>query len=203
MSQVITLETDGRVVELNPHKKHVGFFSLFFTLLIFLSLLAGASFGVGFLIGRISINQSSGEINRVEPKITDQKNGFSLYSDSGSKFQVTFPTTWKAADIKTNAGGASFTLDQTSVQFWLVIDQPVTLSDEQKGGIDKTNQISLKINGQEAKATEYVYTNGTFLTSGSLDATDKTAKVSFLIKADNQQNYDAAKTLVQTFEFTD
>ncbi len=202
MGQVITLETEGKVLEIGTPQKKVGFVSLFLTLIIFLSIIAAISFGTGFVIGRVTLNQPAPATKRTDPTITDQKNGYSLFSDSFAKFQVTFPTSWKAQSLTTDAGGALFQSDQASVEFWLVVDQPVALSSEQQARIDKTNTIKLKMNNQLVGATEYVYKSGTFLTTGSLDATDKTPKVTFLIKTADQKNYDISKALLQTFSFT-
>ena len=201
MSDTTSISSSENVIEIGSPQKKVSFVALFLTLLISLLLIAAVAFGGGFVVGRIEINKVENSNQTKPATITDQKNGNSLFSDSVAKFQVTLPTTWKATSKTSGFKGAVFESAGVSVELWLVVDQPISLSDEQKAGLASTKQIQMTINKQGSLATEYAYTAGNFLTTAELDAKDSNPKVTFWIKAQDSATYEVAKTIVQSFTF--
>jgi hypothetical protein len=201
MSDLANISYSERVVEINSPQMKVGFLPLFLTLSISLSLLATIAFGGGFVVGRSQINNVANSNSTSATKIVDQKNGNSLFSDSAAKFEITFPTSWKAKSKTQGVKGAVFESDGSSVELWLEVDQPLTLSDEQKAALSSTKQIQMTINKQKADATEYAYTAGNYLTTVELAATGNNPKVTFYIKAQDSVTYEAAKKIVQSFSF--
>ncbi len=202
MDSKVTLETGENIVEIASPQKKFSTLSLVLTLFSLLFCLTVVSFLAGFIFGKIVSNQPESDSVRKPAVITPQKNGNSLLSDPNDNYQIVFPSTWKAASKTLGSGGLVLETEQGSVELWLVIDQPLALSSEQKKGLEKTNQIDLTINKQKVKATEYVYKSGGFLTTAVLSATDKNPKVSFLLKTFDKQTYEVEKTILQSFRFT-
>lgn len=202
MSDTSSLSYSDRVIEIGSPQQKIGFVSLFLTLLVFLVVVSLFSFGGGYLIGQIEINQPQIKKLTGSTKTIDQKDGNSLFSDSNAKFSVTFPSTWKVTSKKTGIKGATIENSEASVELWLLVDQPVALNDEQKAGVQTTKQIQLTVDQQTINATEYIYTAGNFLTTAQLPASKESSKVTFLIKARDKNSYDAAKQIAQSFKFT-
>ncbi len=202
MDNVINLDSTEKIVHIDSPQKRVGFLPLFFTLLILLLGLAALSFSIGYLVARVVTNEPEVSLERKAAIVTDKKDGTSLFSDSNDNFQLVFPSNWKATGKTKSPGGAIFETEGVSVELWLVVDQPLALSSEQTEGLEKTNKIVLTINKEKVNATEYSYKAGNFLTSAILPAKDNQPKVTFWLKSSNKENYEVAKTIVQSFTFT-
>lgn len=173
---------------------------VFFILLLFLTLSALLMLGVGYLWGSYRALPAQEKVASSGAKLANQT-GKNIYADNEKGFKLNYPDGWSATKKTTGFSGVVFSKENSSVEIWLTVDQPLSLSQEQKDALVTTNTLNLKIDGQAAKMTEYVYTAGNYFSIIKLSANEKRPLVTFWIKAENQDIYTQAKEIAQSFSF--
>lgn len=189
-----------KTIEIETPEKKVSTLAVTITLMLFLLILVCSALVVGYVFGQAQLNQEKAAVILPE-KITVQKNDLSSFDDPNARLKLTFPTTWQASYKDKAKKNAYFKTNDASLEYWLEIDQTVTLSQEQKAGLEKTNSISVDIAGQKAKGTEYIYQVGTYLTIIKLNASNNQPQITFLIKALDKLDYETALTIVKSLTF--
>jgi hypothetical protein len=172
------------------------------TLLLVLVFLSVSALGIGFLVGKFQSLPigSSKKTATSSTKIKDQTNT-NVFSDKEKGYSLNYPDAWTASKKSGALVGATISKDKNSVEFWLTVDQPFTFGAEQKEALVTTNNLSLKINGQTAKMTEYIYTAGNYFSIVKLSAFSTNPSVTFWLKAVSQEEYKVTKEIAQSFQF--
>lgn len=197
-------QTNGReIVEISSPTKKVSSLSLITTLILFLSILVLLAITLGYLLGKNQSNQPQIDSKDQVVKITDKGDGISEYFDPNEKISLVYPSNWKAARKEKGPKGGVFETTTGSVEFWLIVDQPLTLSSEQKEGVEKFNKIEIEINKQKATGTEYLYKAGNYLTIVQLKAKGSQPQVTFWLKSKDQKTYQTSLDIVKSLTFTE
>lgn len=173
---------------------------LVFTLLLLLLVFVVIGFGVGFIIGRLQAN--AGSNNPTGKSSSTTTAGKTTFVDPKDKYSIVFPENWKVTEKTTSVPGVIIERDKNSVELWIRVEQPLSLSQEQKDALSSTNKVKLKINGKEVEMTEYAYKTGGYFSTVILPATETTTIATFWIKAVDQESYNSAKEIVQSFKFS-
>lgn len=197
----INLDTSvTKTVEITPQQSF-SFFSIFFAMLTLVLIPVLVFFGLGFLVGRYQVanSTSTGVVQKVGS--TASTKGKNLFSDIQAGYSIYYPDNWKATKHNVGIPGVILENQGTSIEIWIGVDQPLTLSAEQKAGIDQTNKPSLTVAGQKATVTEYVYKSGNYFTIIVIPASDQKGQVTFWVKAEDKTSYTEAKDIIQTFQY--
>ncbi len=176
-------------------------FVISFVLLLLLIFFSGFAFGTGYLWGKFQ--SFSGTKNVKLESTTPAKNMLqNVYEDKSNKFKLSYPYGWNATKRSSGIPGVVFFKNKSSVEVWLSVDQPVTFSSEQKSAIVVTNSLSLKIEEQTAKMTEYIYTAGNYFSIIKFSDKDTSRPlVTIWLKAEDQKTYFQTKEIAQSFIF--
>jgi len=186
------------VLNLGSVETHPGALSLFLTLVVILIVLAAGSFGVGYVVGQIQTNQPESLVKEA-PKTVTNKDGSKTYSSA--HYSISFGPEWKLTEKKAAVESVLIEKADASVEIWSEVPQPVSLSAEQKSSITATKQTKFKVNGEEEPGTEYSYNTGAFFSTVVIPETEDTAEITFWIKADSDDSYNAAKSVLESFKF--
>lgn len=190
-----------QVVEISSPQKPVNSVVSVLTLLGLLLLLAAISYFIGFSLGKTFAPQTQLKADSKKTMLSAKKNGDSLFSDTYYNYEITFPNTWKATLLDETTREIKLESEEGVLEMWLVFNQQIELSKQQKDGLQKTNQTKLQVNSKTITASEYVFDNGSFLTSGTIASTTNTPEVSFLLKSYNQKTYEVEKGIIKSFTF--
>lgn len=187
-------------VALKTFKPRVGTAATLFTILISLLLLTLLALGVGYLWGKFQSLPKTGEKKQESVKKEAQL-GKGVYSDTVNGFSLNYPNPWTAEKRSSGIPGLKLSQEASTVEIWLSVSQPVTLSSEQKEALVTTNQLNLKIDNRTAKMTEYIYSAGNYFSIVTLATVGQKPLVTFWVKAESQEIYNQAKEIVQSFTF--
>ncbi len=194
------LSTNNQIINLDIEKSPNSV-SILLILCLFLLILAGVGFGAGYLYGQIQSNLPS-TVLESGSKVTSQKDGSQLFTDSTNGYQIVFTKDFKLTTRKSNVDGIVITGKDSSLELWLTVDQPVSFSTEQKAAIQTTNFKDLDIGGIKAKLTEYIYQAGNYFSVVKLASQAGKPQVTFWLKAQDETGYKQILAFVQSFKFT-
>ncbi len=181
-------------------KRKANNLAVFFTLFLFLIFSTLLMLGVGYLWGSYRALPQQEKVVSTGAKLANQTEK-NVYVDNERGFKISYPDGWVATKKTVGYSGVVFSKEDSVVEIWLTVDQPFSLSQEQKAALVTTNTLNLKIGGQTAKMTEYIYTAGNYFSIIKLSAHEKKPLVTFWIKAENQDIYSQAKAIAQSFSF--
>lgn len=194
-----TFSQAERVVELDSPQKVIGKPNLVLTILIFLLVFVGLAFAVGFLFGKAELNQAV--VVSKEKATTKNSAGQVTFQDPKENYSIVYPESWKGTEKLGNTPGILIETEGSSVELWLRVEQPFSLSAEQKEALSAANKVKIKVGGKEIEMTEYAYKTGAFFSVAVLPVTTETTLATFWIKASDQEAYNTTKTIVQSFKF--
>ncbi len=198
---MIDLENpQGRIIEISSPQKPVGRLNLTLTLLLLLLIFVSLAFATGFFLGRVQSStkkeQSTGKSS------TTTTEGKTTFTSQKEKYSIVFPETWKATEKTSLTPGIVVESGTTSVELWLKVEQPYSLSKEQLEAITATNKVKIKVNSQDFEMTQYSYNTGGFFSVLVIPATVSTPIATFWLKAPDKDSYTTALETVQSFKFT-
>jgi len=174
-------------------------FATIFTLFLILLLLSSATFASGYLWGKSASMPK--KIKNSENKGAVKVSGQNFYEDKNLGFSLSYPKDWTLTKKQTAVSGLTLTKGKNSIDLWLAVEQPVVFSPEQKAALVTTNNLNLKIGKQTAKMIEHIYTAGNYFSIVSLSASQNQPLVTFWLRAENQEEYQTTKQIIQSFRF--
>ncbi len=195
----VTFEHNEKVVEIPSPQISVSKFSLTVTILIVLLVFVGLFFGGGYFFGRMESNSLETAVGGKAT--TKTAAGKTTFESPNEKYSIIFPESWKAEERQSGTPGVLIQNEANSVEIWLRVEQPYSLSQEQKNSISATNKVRIKVNGKEIEMTEYAYNTGGYFSVLVLPATTKTTLTTFWIRATDKDTYTSALDIVKSFKF--
>lgn len=192
--------SDSRVVEISSPQKTITKPNLVLSILIFLLVFVTLGFGVGYFIGKAQSNAATQVSSEKSTSTT--KDGQTTFTDPKEGYSIVFPDTWKLTEKVTSAPGVLLEHEKNTVELWLRIEQPYSLSQEQTDSISTTKKVKITVNGRDIEMTEHAYKTGGFFSVVILPATTETPLATFWIKAIDQDGYTAALEIVKSFKFS-
>jgi len=175
------------------------------SLIVFLLVLAALSFGGGWATSLVKERflTSPAEIQRSRTaSASAERSGWNVYEDKDAGFSVYYPDDWKFE--KHDAGkavGGKISLENSSVEFWLKIDQTVALNEEQRSGLKTSETKSVEIDNKPAQLTTYEYQAGNFFVVTIYPATETQSQVSFWTHAADDEIKEITDKIVASFTF--
>lgn len=196
----VTFEQNEKVVEIPSPQTAVSKLSLTLTILVFLLVFVGLSFGVGYFFGRVESNSAPATTGgKSTTKTADNKTTF---ENPNEKYSIVFPESWKATERQYGIPGVLIQNETNSIELWLRVEQSFSLNQEQKDSITATNKVKIKVSGKEIELTEYVYNTGGFFSVVVLPATTETPLATFWIRTTDKENYTSALDIVKSFKLS-
>ncbi len=190
-------------IEIKLEKKEKHFGAAFF-LTLFLLFLAGIAFSSGWYISQVKerfLRPSKIE-NIKNASNSAQQKGWKLHEDKDNQFSLYYPPDWNLEPhIKGQTPGAKISQETSSVEFWLTIDQPIDLNEEQRAGLKNSETKQVEISGKKATVTTHEYQAGNFISVIVLTASDTHPQVTFWSYAADKDIKKITDEMIASFSF--